>query len=104
MINAGEAVRLGRDGYRRILAKAGLPELDGYYLPGVWSEGWGREAVATLFNPRRVHPDAIFCSNDQIVRGVADALREKGLHIPNAISPVGFDNWEIIADATRPPH
>ena len=98
-----EAVRLRRDGYRRTLAEAGLSELDGYYLPGVWSEGWGREAVATLFNPRRVHPDAIFCGNDQIARGVADALREKGLQIPDAVSLVGFDNWEIIADATRPP-
>jgi len=98
-----EAVRLRRDGYRRTLAEAGLSERDGDYLPGVWSEGWGREAVATLFNPRRVHPDAIFCGNDQIARGVADALREQGLRVPDAVSLVGFDNWEIIADATRPP-
>jgi DNA-binding LacI/PurR family transcriptional regulator len=89
-----EAVRLRRDGYRRTLAEAGLSERDGDYLPGVWSEGWGREAVATLFNPRRPHPDAIFCGNDQIARGVADALREKGLHVPDAVSLVGFDNWE----------
>jgi LacI family transcriptional regulator len=98
-----EAVRLRRNGYRRTLAEAGLSELDGDYLPGVWSEGWGREAVATLFNPRRPHPDAIFCGSDQIARGVADALREKGLHVPDAVSLVGFDNWEIIAEATRPP-
>ena len=26
--------------------RAGLAETDGFYLPGVWSEGWGREAVA----------------------------------------------------------
>ena len=98
-----EAVRLRRDGYRKTLAEAGLSEPDGCYLPGVWSEGWGREAVAALFKSRRQRPDAIFCGNDQIARGVADALREMGLGVPDAVSLVGFDNWEIIADATRPP-
>ncbi|HEV3044315.1 MAG TPA: LacI family DNA-binding transcriptional regulator [Roseiarcus sp.] len=98
-----EAVRLRREGYRKTLAEAGLAEPEGFYLPGVWSEGWGREAVAELFNARRRRPDAIFCGNDQIARGVADALREMGLGAPDAVSLVGFDNWEIIADATRPP-
>ena len=98
-----EAVRLRRDGYRRALSDAGLSALEGYYLPGVWSEGWGREAVAELFNRRRERPDAIFCGSDQIARGVADALRERGLAVPDEVSLVGFDNWEIIAEATRPP-
>ena len=48
-------------------------------------------------------PDAIFCGNDQIARGVADALRERGIAVPDAVSIVGFDNWEIVAAATRPP-
>ena len=77
-----EAVRLRRDGYRKALAAAGLAEPDGFYLPGVWSEGWGREAVAQLFRGRRAPPDAIFCGNDQIARGVADALRERGVAVP----------------------
>jgi LacI family transcriptional regulator len=98
-----EAVRLRRDGYRKTLAEAGLVEPDGYYLPGIWSEGWGREAVAELFRASRQRPDAIFCGNDQIARGIADALREMGLSVPDAVSLVGFDNWEIIAGATRPP-
>jgi LacI family transcriptional regulator len=99
-----EAVRLRRDGYRKTLRKAGLDEPEGFYLPGVWSEGWGREAVSQLFRGgRRAPPDAIFCGNDQIARGVSDALRERGTVVPEAVSLVGFDNWEIIADATRPP-
>jgi LacI family transcriptional regulator len=98
-----EAVRLRRDGYRRALAKAGIEEPDGFYLPGVWSEGWGRESVAQLLRGRHPPPDAIFCGNDQIARGVADALRERGIAIPDALSLVGFDNWEIMAEATRPP-
>jgi LacI family transcriptional regulator len=98
-----EAVRLRRDGYRRTLAEAGLREPPGFYLPGAWSEDWGRQAVTRLFGSRVKHPDAIFCGNDQIARGVADALRETGVSVPETVSLVGFDNWEIIAAATRPP-
>jgi LacI family transcriptional regulator len=98
-----EAVQLRRDGYRKALAAAGIGEVDGFYLPGVWSEGWGREAVAQLFKGRRAPPDAIFCGNDQIARGAADALRERGTTVPDSVSIVGFDNWEVMADATRPP-
>ena len=97
-----EAVVLRRDGYRRALAEAGLAEPPGFYRSGVWSESWGREAAAELFSSRRP-PDAIFCGNDQIARGVADALRERGVSVPDDVALVGFDNWEIIAAATRPP-
>ena len=98
-----EAVRLRRDGYRKALKGYGLSEPEGFYLPGVWSEGWGREAVAQLFRGRVAPPDAIFCGNDQIARGVCDALRERSVVVPDSVSVVGFDNWEIIAEATRPP-
>jgi LacI family transcriptional regulator len=98
-----EAVRLRYAGYRAGLAAYGLPDIDGFYLPGAWSEAWGREAVDRLFRAGRGAPDAIFCGNDQIARGIADALRERGLDVPRDVALVGFDNWEIMAAATRPP-
>lgn len=98
-----EAVRLRRDGYRKTLAAHGLPEIDGFYLPGVWSEAWGREAVARLLDDRRGPPDGIFCGNDQIARGAADALREHGIAVPEAVSLIGFDNWDVVVEAARPP-
>jgi LacI family transcriptional regulator len=97
-----QAVRHRRDGYRSTLQRHGLAEPEGYYLPGVWSEGWGREGVAQLFRTKRARPDAIFCGSDQIARGVADALRERGVRVPEDVALVGFDNWEVIAEATRP--
>ena len=33
--------------------RPGCRELPGFYLPGVWSEAWGREAVARLFDGGR---------------------------------------------------
>lgn len=96
-----EAVRLRRDGFASALRDAGLAPAAGHYLPGVWSEAWGREAVARLF-ATAAPPDAIFCGNDQIARGVADALRDSGVAVPQTVAIVGFDNWEIVAAATRP--
>ena len=72
-------------------------------LYGTWSEQWGHEAVAQLWGEAVEKPDAIFCGNDQIARGVVDALRERGVAVPGDVSVVGFDNWEIVAAATRPP-
>jgi LacI family transcriptional regulator len=96
-----EAVRLRRKGYRSALAAAGLPEIGGFYLSGVWSEAWGREAAARLFSGPQT-PDAIFCGNDQIARGACDTLREIGLAIPTDVAIVGFDNWDVMVLAARP--
>ncbi|MGA8716298.1 MAG: substrate-binding domain-containing protein, partial [Roseiarcus sp.] len=71
--------------------------------PGRWSEAWGREAVRDLFSKRRGAPDAIFCGSDQIARGAVDALREMGLAVPVDVAVVGFDNWDVMAEAARPP-
>jgi LacI family transcriptional regulator len=96
-----EAVLLRRDGYRAALKSAKLAAPDSYFLSGTWSEAWGRQALDRLFaaEPR---PNAVFCGNDQIARGLAEALRERGLRAPDDVALVGFDNWAVIAEATRP--
>lgn len=98
-----EAVQLREKGWRAASAEAGLSVADADCLSGRWSEGWGREAVETLFARGRGAPDALFCGNDQIARGAVEALREKGLSVPGDVAIVGFDNWNVMTDATRPP-
>jgi LacI family transcriptional regulator len=98
-----EAVRLRRKGYSRALAAAGLEEIDAFYRPGIWSERSGADAVASLYDGRADPPDALFCGNDQIARGAADALRERGINVPESVAIVGFDNWEVMVTACRPP-
>jgi len=99
---AFEAVRLRRNGYRKALRKAAMPVDDTLCLTGQWSEAWARAAVESLFQQSLKPPDAIFCGSDQIARGVADALRERGQRVPRDVALVGFDNWQILAEATRP--
>jgi LacI family transcriptional regulator len=88
--------------YADALKATGLELPEEWVLRGSWSERWGHEAVAALWE-RAERPDGIFCGNDQIARGVIDALRERQVHVPADVSVVGFDNWEIVAEQTRPP-
>jgi LacI family transcriptional regulator len=97
-----EAVRKRRQGFREALEAAGLVGRRTAVQAGTWSEAFGREAANQLIT-RRPAIDAIFCGSDQIARGVVDSLREKGVGVPDDIAVVGFDNWDVIAAATRPP-
>ena len=98
-----EAVQLRAKGWRTASTEAGLSVSDADCLPGRWSESWGREAIERLFVRGRGAPDALFCGNDQIARGAVDALRDLGLSVPGDVAVVGFDNWDVMTDATRPP-
>ncbi|MEV6106126.1 LacI family DNA-binding transcriptional regulator [Streptomyces sp. NPDC051940] len=87
---------------RGALAAAGLDFAGGRALYGEWSEQWGRQAAHIVL---RAEPgcDAVFCGNDQIARGVADSLREAGRRVPQDVALIGFDNWDAMATACRPP-
>jgi LacI family transcriptional regulator len=69
-------------------------------LFGEWSERWGRQATDLVLRQR---PDAISCGSDQIARGVCDRLRELGRTVPEDIAVTGYDNWPVMALASRPP-
>jgi LacI family transcriptional regulator len=90
------------EGARAELEAAGLELSTGRVHYGEWTEAWGRRAAALVM---RGDPecDAVFCGNDQIARGVADALRESGLRVPQDVAVVGYDNWEVMAESARPP-
>jgi LacI family transcriptional regulator len=73
-------------------------------LYGDWSERWGRQATdLVLSKSRGQNPDAISCGSDQIARGVCDRLRELGHSVPEDIAVTGYDNWPVMALASRPP-
>jgi LacI family transcriptional regulator len=96
------ASRLRASGAEAVLAEAGLTMAGGGPLYGEWSEEWGRQATDALLRSAP-DTDAVFCGNDQIARGAADAMREAGRSVPDDVALVGFDNWEVIAAACRPP-
>jgi len=95
------AARERAEGARSALADAGLA-LVGEPRFGVWSEGWGRAATAMLLD-QHTDVDAVLCGSDQIARGVMEVLRERGHRVPEDVAVMGFDNWQILTSASRPP-
>lgn len=87
-------------GARAALDAAGL-QLVGEPMFSAWSEDWGRDASAMLLAQ---HPDvdAIFCGSDQIARGVIDTARDLGRRVPEDLAVIGYDNWELLANGSRP--
>ena len=71
-------------------------------LFGEWSERWGRQAVDVL-DRGGADVDAVLCGSDQIARGVCDRLRELGRRVPDDVAVTGFDDWDVMALASRPP-
>jgi LacI family transcriptional regulator len=76
--------------------------LVGEPMHGEWSERWGRHAVDVLLRSE-TEVDAITCGSDQIARGICDRLRELGRSVPDDIAVTGYDNWSVMALASRPP-
>ena len=96
------ATRQRASGMMRVLDESGLAIAGGEVLYGEWTEEWGRQGADILL---RAQPsvDAIFCGSDQIARGVAETLRDRGRRVPEDVALIGFDNWEAMAMGCRPP-
>ncbi len=89
-------------GYLRALTTHGLP-IDERRIrntdDGQPDDGFRRmDELLDLTPP----PDAVFCANDRIAMGAYDAIKARGLRIPQDISVIGFDNQEVIAAYLRP--
>jgi len=63
-------------------------------VEGDWSASAGYAATVKLLGLKE-RPTAIFCQNDRTAIGCYEALKEAGLHIPQDISVVGYDDEEI---------
>ncbi len=95
------STQLRQAGFEAASADAGVAIGD--VLLGQWSEAWGRTAAGML---ARRSPDGmvdgVVCGSDQIARGLTDGFREAGVRVPVDVSVVGFDNWDVMAEAARP--
>ena len=75
-------------GYRRALAKHGLPAPPECVISGGYQDSTGYAAMQRLLQltPR---PDGVFCFNDPVAAGAMKAILEAGLDVPHDIAVVG---------------
>jgi len=83
-----------RRGYQNALTEHGIEPDDGLIRSGAITAADGyREATALLRSTRRF--TAIFCYSDFVAFGAIAAVREAGLHIPEDVAVVGYDDVEL---------
>jgi LacI family transcriptional regulator len=90
-----------REGYLAALRDAGIDPDEALEVTGDATADSGFEAAGQLLDLPDP-PTAIFCANDRMAMGAYDAIKERGLRIPDDVAVVGFDNQELIAAYLRP--
>ena len=84
------------DGYCRALREAGLEPDPRMIWQGDFTPEGGREcAHAICSQPADVRPEALFVDNDQMAFGLLDVAPQYGLHIPEDMSVIGFDDMPM---------
>lgn len=83
--------RARHDGYRASLEGAGLPFDESLVVPGDFRPESGFRGCSTLLDLPEP-PTALFAASDQMALGAIEALRRRGLRVPEDMSVVGFDD------------
>ncbi|MDF7640794.1 LacI family DNA-binding transcriptional regulator [Bifidobacterium sp. ESL0784] len=87
------------EGYRDALEAAGIVFDPSLVINAQADQEGGYGSVDKLL---ATHATAAFCHNDRLAMGLYDALRERGLKVPEDISLVGFDNQEVVSAHLHP--
>jgi LacI family transcriptional regulator len=95
------SARQRRQGYEAALQQAGLPLSPELYAEGDYSRQTALTGARQLLTlPER--PSAILAANDQSAFAVLDIASQLGIHVPQELSVIGFDNTPESA-YTSPP-
>ncbi len=83
-----------RQGYVEALLDAGLDYHADLEANGGFSVKGGSEAMVHLMSEARP-PTAVFALSDEMAMGAIKAARDLGLHVPEDVSIVGFDDHDL---------
>ncbi|MDI6402170.1 LacI family DNA-binding transcriptional regulator [Balneolaceae bacterium ANBcel3] len=79
------------NGYLTAMKKHGLEVKQDWIADSGFQESGGYQAMKEMLDlPEGERPRAVFAVNDPVAIGAMDAIREKGLSIPDDIAIVGF--------------
>lgn len=83
-----------RGGFEDALAERGLSLDPGYAVEGAYTFESGIACGRELLQ-RSPRPTAIFAGNDEMAAGVLQAARQLDVRVPQDLSVVGFDDFQI---------
>lgn len=89
-----------RDYFEEYCTKHGIDYKD-YMLLDRFSTKSGYDMMLNLIRKKKV-PSAIFAASDPIAIGALSALTDRGYHVPEDVSIIGFDDTDA-AEYTNPP-
>ncbi|SFC02087.1 LacI family DNA-binding transcriptional regulator [Streptomyces aidingensis] len=89
------------DGYRAALEAAGVTGDDRLVAQGDFYHRSGFTGCNTLMELPEP-PTAVFASSDQMALGAIEALRRRGLRVPQDVSVVGFDDLPEVKWSSPP--
>ena len=85
-----------KNGYCRALGKANIPVYEPFIQEGDYTPGSGYQAMNVLLDsPAR--PSAVFVASDVVAIGAIQAIKQRGLRIPQDIAIIGFDDIPMAA-------
>ncbi|MFX3625428.1 MAG: catabolite control protein A [Ectobacillus sp.] len=87
-------------GYKRALEEAGVAYHEERVVEGDYTYDSGIEAFDKLWESSN-KPTAVFVSSDEMALGVIHGAQDQGVHIPNDVEVIGFDNTRL-ATMVRP--
>jgi LacI family transcriptional regulator len=87
-----DSTRLRHRGWRTSMERHGFDPDTVPVISGNYRYASGKAAAEQLL-PHK--PTAILCFNDEMAFGARTALAEAGLSVPEDVSLIGFDNWDL---------
>jgi DNA-binding LacI/PurR family transcriptional regulator/signal transduction histidine kinase len=88
--------------YCEVLEEHHLPLDPALIASGNFLSGAGAEAVRLLWDQRKVRPQGLASANDEMVLGAMEALRERGIRVPDEVRVIGFDNLDEAGYSSPP--
>ena len=83
--------RQRKAGWRAALEQAKIQVEERQWVEGNWSSSSGEQAIKKIFL-QFPEMDAVFVANDQMALSVLQYACRNGIHIPNEMGVIGFDN------------
>lgn len=87
-----DSTRLRHRGWQRSARRHGLDPEEIPYVMGNYRYASGYHGAKQLL---KYHPTAFLCFNDEMAFGAREAIAEAGMSVPDDVSLVGFDNWDL---------